>query len=337
MKPITRIAIAAAALVILPLAANAMEPIVLKYGSPVPAKSWPNARAVYPWTKKVEKDSGGLLKFQVFVGGSVVTQRNVYDRMMAGVVDCMYGALSNLEGTFKKAMVPELPFEVTSTLDASLAAWGIYKEGVDADEFGNTKVLALYVYNPSGLHTSRPIRTIEDMQGIKLGVLSRGSGEELKLLGGTPVTMVPGDFYESIQRGLVAGVVLGWTGTQTFKTYELTKYDLDVPFGNNPGAMLMNKGAYERLPAKAKAAIDKNAGEPYSRLMGNLSDTVEAELRNYTCHLPGHHCSTLTDEQSEKWKKLLAPIAQDFVKRTPDGAHVLAAYRAELAKLRKTN
>ncbi len=334
---LSRTMIAAAALALAPLAAHAVEPIVLKYGSPVPAKSWPNARAVYPWTKAVEKDSGGLLKFQVFVGGAVVNERNVYDRTRAGVVDCMYGAIGHLEGTFKKALVPELPFEVTSTLDASLAAWGIYKDGVDADEFSDVKVLALFVYNPSGLHSNRQIRTVDDMQGIKLAVLSRGSAEELKLLGGTPITMVPGDFYESINRGLVSGVVLGWTGTQTFKTYELTKYDLDVPFGNNPGAMLMNKRSYERLPEKAKKAIDENAGESYSRLMGKLSDTVEAESRKFTCKLKGHSCSTLSDEQSVRWKKLLAPITAEWVKRTPDGAHVLAAYRAELARLHKTN
>ncbi len=337
MIRITRTMIVAAALAALPVAAGAMEPIVLKYGSPVPAKSWPNARAVFPWTKEVEKDSGGLLKFNVFVGGAVVNQRNVYDRMLAGVVDCMYGAIGHLPGTFKKALVPELPFEVTSALDASVASYRLFTSGVDADEFANVHVLALYVYNPSGLHTNRPIHTLADMKGIKLGTLSRGSAEELKLLGGTPVTMVPGNFYESLNRGLIAGVVMGWTGTQTFKTYELTKYDLDVPFGNNPGAMLMNKESYDRLPDKAKVAIDKHAGDEYSRLMGELSDTVEDESRTHVKKLPGHRVDTLDPKEAERWKRLLAPIAEDFVKKTPDGAHVLAAYRAELAKLHSTH
>jgi TRAP-type transport system periplasmic protein len=337
MIRICRTTVAAAALAALPLAAGAVEPITLKYGSPVPAKSWPNTRAVFPWTKSVEKESGGLLKFTVYVGGSVVNQRNVYDRTLAGVVDCMYGAIGHLQGTFKKALVPELPFEVNSALDASLAAWRLYKNGLTADEFANVHVLALYVYNPSGLHTNRPIHTAEDLQGIKLGTLSRGSAEELKLLGGTPVTMVPGSFYESINRGLISGVVMGWTGTQTFRTYELTKYDLDVPFGNNPGGMLMNKASYARLPAKAKAAIDKHSGETYSRLMGTLSDTVEDESRAHVKKLPGHHVSTLDAKEAERWKKILAPISEEWVKRTPDGAKVLAAYRAELAKLRTTH
>ncbi len=329
--------VAAAALALLPLAAGAVEPINLKYGSPVPGKSWPNTRAVMPWTEAVEKDSGGTIKFTVFVGGSVVNQRNVYDRTLTGVVDCMYGAIGHLQGTFKKALVAELPFEVNSATDASLALWQLYKTGITADEFANVHVLALFVYNPSGLHTNRPIRTAEDMKGIKLGTLSRGSAEELTLLGGTPITMVPGSFYELINRGLIDGVVMGWTGTQTFKTYELTKYDLDVPFGNNPGGMLMNKQSYERLPAKAKAAIDKHSGEVYSRLMGNLSDTVEDESRADVKKLPGHHVSTLDPKETERWKKILAPIADEWVKRTPDGAHVLAAYRAELAKLRTTH
>ena len=35
------------------------------------------------------------------------------------------------------------------------------------------------------------------------------------------------------------------------------------------------------------------------------------------------------------WKQRLAPIADEWVKETPDGARVLAAYRSEIAKAAK--
>jgi TRAP-type C4-dicarboxylate transport system substrate-binding protein len=327
--------LAAALAAAIPAAARADEPIVLKFGSGVPPQSWPNTRGVIPWTKEVEKDSGGAIKFQIFTGGQVVTLKNAYDRMMNGVVDCIYGAFSEITGTYKKAMVPTLPFEAPKAVVASVALWRLYETGVISDEFAKVKPIALFGYNPSGIQTSRSITKLEDMKGIKLAVISHSSAQEVELLGGTPVTMSPSEIYEALQRGLAAGAVLGWTGTQTFKLAEVTKYHLDVPFGNNPGFLMMTKTAYEKVPAKARAALDKHMGLEWSVVMGRNSDQVEEESRAQVRALPGHTVAALSEEQTERWHKLLAPIADEWVKTNPDGARVLAAYRAEVAKANK--
>ena len=311
--------------------AHAQEPIVLKFGVPVPAQSWPNMRGAAPFAQAVEKDSGGLLKFQIFNGNSVVTQRNAYDRLMNGVVDAIYGAFAEVPGTFKKATVPGLPFEVNRAVDASVAFWRLYEKGIIADELASVKPLALYGFNPSGIQSHRLIRKAEDLNGIKLAVLSHSAAEALTLLGGTPVTMSPSEMYQSILRGLTQGAILGWTGTQTFKLDEVTTYHLDVPFGNNPGYMLMSKDAYARLPDKLKAAVDKHAGFPFSLKMGRNSDQVEEESRARVRAKSGHTLSVLDPEEAKRWRKILAPITEEWVKNTPDGAAVLGAYRREVA------
>jgi TRAP-type C4-dicarboxylate transport system substrate-binding protein len=332
-----RSVLALAALVTIALAspARADEPIQLKFGSGVPPQSWPNARGVVPWIKAVEEDTGGAIKFQLFTGGQVVTLKNAYDRMMNGVVDCIYGAFSEVTGTYKKATVPTIPFEAPKAIVASVALWRLYETGVIADEFAKVKPIALYVYNPSGIQTSRPIARLEDMKGIKLAVISRSAAQEVELLGATPVTMSPSEIYEALQRGLAAGAVLGWTGTQTFKLAEVTTYHLDVPFGNNSGFLMMSKTAYDKIPAAARKGLDKHMGLEYSVIMGRNSDQVEEESRAEVRAKPGHKISELTEEQTERWRKLLAPIADEWVKSNPDGAHVLAAYRDEVAKATK--
>lgn len=331
----TPIALALFAAMSISTGAWAAEPIVLKFGSAVPPQSWPNSRGVYPWTKQVEQESGGLIQFQIFTGGQVVTLKNAYDRMLNGIVDCIYGAFSELPGTYKKATVPTLPFEAPKAVVASVALWRLYESGVIADEFTKVKPIALFGYNPSGIQTSRPIARLEDMKGIKLAVISRAAAQEVELLGGTPVTMSPAEIYESIQRGLSAGAVLGWTGTQTFKLAEVTTYHLDVPFGNNPGFFMISKEVYDRVPADARKALDKHMGMEWSVIMGKNSDQVEEESRIEVRAKAGHTVSQLAAAETERWKKLLVPIGEEWVKTNPDGAKVLAAYRAEVAKAEK--
>jgi hypothetical protein len=62
--------------------------------------------------------------------------------------------------------------------------------------------------------------------------------------------------------------------------------------------------------------------------MGTITSRTPTEL------LAGHEIIELPDEEIARWRQRLAPITENWLKETPDGAKILAAYRAELAKVR---
>jgi TRAP-type C4-dicarboxylate transport system substrate-binding protein len=158
--------------------------------------------------------------------------------------------------------------------------------------------------------------------------------EIVALIGGTPVTASTSEIYTSVQRGLAGGAIMGWTGFQTFKLGEVSTFHLDVSLGSSPGYMGMNVASHGRLPDALKKAIDKHSGLPWALAMGKASDTVEANVRQQTRALPGHVVAELSEAELARWKKLVSPLIDQWIKDTPDGAKVLAAYRAELAKVR---
>jgi TRAP-type C4-dicarboxylate transport system substrate-binding protein len=329
----------AASLIVVPLATQAAdEPIQLKYGAAVPAMSWPMTMGVVPWTQAVEKDSVGAVKFTVFAGGGVVNSKNGYDRLTNGVVDALYGTISDTPGQFPRTDVSSMPFEVNRSVDASTALWRLYEKGLISMEFEAVHPLAIFVFNASRFHANRPIAKMEDLKGLKVAVFSRMLSEIANDLGAVPVTVSTTEIYETMNRGLAQLCIMGWTGTQTFRIDEVTKFHLDAPLGSSPGTMLMNKQTYAKLPATVKAAVDKNAGLPYALLMARSSDTVEAQVRERTRGKPGHTVAELDPAELARWKKMVAPLVDEWVKNTPDGAKVLAAYRKELGELRaKTN
>src|SRR5262249_16228472 len=109
----------AAVTVMASASAEGQEPIQLKFGSAVPAISWPNKMGVKPWVDQIEKDSGGTIKFTVYAGAGIVSSRNGYDRLQNGIVDALYGTTADSPGQFLRTDVSSLPFEVNRSIDAS--------------------------------------------------------------------------------------------------------------------------------------------------------------------------------------------------------------------------
>jgi TRAP-type C4-dicarboxylate transport system substrate-binding protein len=175
---------------------------------------------------------------------------------------------------------------------------------------------------------------MEDFKGVKFAVTSRTSGEYLEMLGGVAINMQPSEVYQAMQRGVVEGTALGWPAVPTFKIEEVAKHHLDVFYTVNPAFVFMNKDAYAKLSGKAKATIDKYSGEAYSRRLGEVTDRMDANGREHTRSQSGQQFTTIDGAELERWKKLFAPVIDEWVKATPDGARVLAAYKAEIAKIR---
>ena len=112
-------------------------------------------------------------------------------------------------------------FEVKSSAEASKALWVLFQNGLIADEWSKVKLLSLSAFPNVALHSRKPIKTMADMKGVKTSVQSRLAGETVAALGGTPITMPILDVYQSLQRGAIDAVAIGWPATSTFKINEV--------------------------------------------------------------------------------------------------------------------
>jgi len=323
---------AAAFAVAAPAAAD--EPLQLKFGFPSPPTSWTNTMGATPWIKQVEEAAGGAVEIKLFPGGSIATFRTVYDRLLNGVIDVCFGTFGEIGAQYPRTSVWSLPFEAERSSQAGLAVWRLYEAGVIAEEYGKVKALAVLGFGTSGIHATQPVAKVEDMQGLKIIALSRASGEGVQLSGAAPVTMTPAEIYQSIQRGLAAGVSFTWPGVDTFKIGEVTRHHVDVPFGMGGGYYFMNKELHAKLPDKVRAAVDKFSGRPLAEMMAKAVDTVDQESIQRVMAIPGQTHHKMDAAAQARWKARLQPMTDEWVRNTPDGAKVLAAFRAEVVKLK---
>jgi len=256
---------AAALVALAPMGASAQK-MELKYVVQPPPQASINARAAVPWVDEVVKDSGGTIEIKVYYG-TIANMANSYDRLLNGVADMAYGILGPVSGQFPKTSVATLPFEVKSSAEAGTALWALFQRGLIADEWSKVKVLALGAFANVGLHSRKPILTLDDIAGVKTSVQSRLAGETIAKLGGTPITMPILDVYGSLQRGTIDAVTIGWPATSTFKINEVVSHHTDVPLAAEVIYQAMNKASYAKLPEKAKAAIDAKLGPHYVDLL----------------------------------------------------------------------
>ena len=326
-----------AGLAAMPALSHAAETVTLKFGFPAPATSYVNTEGMTPWINDVEKAAGGALKIRLFAGPALGTFRDIYDRTVNRVVEISFGVFGPLVGEFPRTQVADLPFLSDNTERSSVALWRLYAKGTLAPEFDRVKVLALFNFPSSLLNAHKPIKTIDDLKGQKYAVSSRMAGQVAEALGVAPVTLTPTEIYEALNRGVVDGAFIAWTAVKTFKLDEVTNDHVEVPLGEAPAFVFMNKDAYAKLPEKARQAIDKYSGESFSRRLGTANQNADRGESKAVAAKSGQTVAKLTPEQYALWQKRIDTVIDAWVKQTPDGAKVLAAYREELKKVHATD
>lgn len=302
------------------------EPIVLKFNSPAPPPSFLHGGAFNPWAKAVTEASAGTLKVEMYYGGTLGGFNVTYDRVVDGVADIGFILTALAGGKFRQQDVAALPFESKSSLAAATALWNIFAKDVTAGEFDAVKPLGIWTFPNSALNAKQPVRTLDDLKGRKIAVSNAIAGRTVVALGTAPVTMPPTEVYQALSRGLADMTLMPLTGVATFKIDDVAKHHVDVALGADAAMVFMSRKRWDSLPPQAKAAIDKYSYLPFSQTLGRAADAEWARSRASLKEV-----TTLSGAEEARWQKLVAPVAEQWARETPNGARVLAAFRAEIA------
>jgi TRAP-type C4-dicarboxylate transport system substrate-binding protein len=332
---------AAAALGVPHLAGLAQQSVTLKFHTFMQPMSNVWLSMHKPWMEKVEKDSGGRIKFEAYpamqLGGTPV---QLYDQARDGVVDIVWTLPGNTAGRFPRIEVFELPFAMNNAEATSKAYWEYFQTQCP-DEFKETQVLALHVHGPGMFHSaSKPINKVADLKGMKVRGPTRQVTKLLSALGAIPVGMPLPQIPDALSKGTIEACVIPWEVVPSVKVNELTKFHSEFP-ASGPAlytttfVMAMNKPKYEGLAPDLKKVIDANSGLAASAWLGKTqqgNDPIgrkSATDRNNTIH-------TFTAAETQEFIKLSSSIDDEWVadmdKRGFKGKALLDTAKSLIAK-----
>ena len=294
-----------------------------------------------PWMEKVEKESGGRIKFQGFpamqLGGTPV---QLYDQAKDGVVDVVWTLPGNTAGRFPRIEVFELPFMMNNAEATSRAYWEFVQTHA-ADEFKDTQVLALHVHGPGMFHTKdKLIRSVDDLKGMKMRGPTRQITKMLGYLGATPVGMPLPQIPDALSKGTINGCVIPWEVVPSVKVNELTKFHAEFdPAGGSlyttTFVMAMNKAKYNSLPPDLKKIIDNNSGMATSAWLGKVQQGNDPVGRKSAADR-GNTIFTVSAADAQEFRRKSRAIEvewmEDMNKRGFDGKKLLDTARSLIEK-----
>jgi TRAP-type C4-dicarboxylate transport system substrate-binding protein len=292
------------------------KPIKLTFSIFFPP-SHAQAKAATDWAKEIEKRTRNKVQISVFPGGTLTKAPQCYDGVVKGISDLGFSLFAYTRGRFPVLAAVDLPMGYTSGKTASKVAQEFAKN-FKPKELSDVKVLYLHAHGPGLLHTKNPVKTLEDLKGMKI----RATGLSAKIveaLGGVPVAMPQGDTYEALKKGVVEGtfgpmeVLKGWKQAEVIKyTTECYSVGYTTTF-----FVVMNLDKWNALPVDIKKIFDE-VSEKYTDVHGKVWDSTDQEGRKYTQSL-GNEIIPLSDEESARWRKAAEPVINDYIANTRDG------------------
>ncbi len=253
--------------------APAGEVTTLRFSHFWPATSSIQKEVFEPWAKKIEEDSKGRLKIELYPSATLSKPQATYDAAVKGTVDIGSQAQGYTNGRFPVTQITELPGLSNSATQMGCIMQTLYDDGTIADEYKDSHLLFMYGAGPGTLHTTdKLIEKPEDMKGLRIRRPSAVAGDIIESMGASPVGLPAGDVYTSLQKGVIDGLSFPWEAVKTFRIDEVTHNHTNIPFYSSGLMVTMNKAKYEALPDDLKKVIDDNSGMLMAKKVGEVFD-----------------------------------------------------------------
>ncbi len=297
-------------------AASSKKTIKLRFAHSTSTKSRAHANFIEPWTKEINKVTGGQVEIDIYPGATLIDKKALLEGIKSGRADIAWGCTLYWRGRFHLSEVLSLPLlGLTGGEVASRVYWRLYKDFPEVQrEYAGMKMLFTNYIGPYILTAAKkPVKSLSDAKGLKIRAGGGVQTEVMKTLGAAPSYMGFGDLYQGLDKGVMDGALLPWEAISSFKFYEVIDYALDEPFSGTTCFCVMNQKKWDGLPSDVQKAIESISYEEASAKMGRVYD-IKKEARSIVAK-SGHklEVNQLQPSAREEWNRKLQPVRDKWV------------------------
>jgi TRAP-type C4-dicarboxylate transport system substrate-binding protein len=282
-----------------------------------------------PMLEELKKRSDGRITYTLYAGGALGKGPEHYDIVKNGLSDMGYFTATWTPGRFPLSDALSLATAVEGQDIAVDIGNQMYAKALK-EEFPGVKVLELNGCISAYLWTKKPVKSLEDVKGLKIRAPGGHQTNYIKALGAEPVFMPLGDVYLALETGTIDGLVTCPPLVLAFKLYEVAKHGVITTFGCVTEGVVMNQNSWERTPDDLKPIIEEVVGNPF-RTTGGLNhavyETMMADLED-----KGVEMYVLPPEEQAKWSQLFQEETQKWVEKLEaegkDAKEAVVMYKA---------
>lgn len=304
--------VAVTCLVAFPHFASAQQKVIaLNYSNFFPA---PHKNSVLSeqWCKEIEKRTNGKVKISYFPGGTLTPAAQTYENVIKGIADIGFSVFGYTRGRFPMISTMDQPLGYKSGVQATKLINEFYKK-FKPKELDDVHVLYLHAHGPGILHTKKPVKTMEDLKGMKI----RAQGTVVPIvqaLGGAPVGTSMPETYDALRTGVVDGAMSPQEALEGWKWGEIVKYTTQN-FGSAYTAtmfVVMNKNKWNSLPPDVQKVFTDVSAEWIDK-QGKLWDEIDEAGYTWS-KARGHQVIALSKEEDARWAEKVKPMYEEYAK-----------------------
>jgi len=336
MKRIRQLGLAALACAA--LAATAQAQTTLTMSSWVSPQHHLTSVVLAGWASNVEKATGGRVKFQMLPKHPSAPP-GTFDAVRDGLMDLSYVTASYTPARHLMPLMPELPGMGDSAEVNSVAYSRIYwKHFHKVGEYNGVKLIGVFTHGPGQMFTKKPVRTIDDIRGLKIRTGGGIAEAVANALGASAFVKPAPESFELLKSGVADGVFFPLESVISFKLDTVIAQATLFPGGMYSSAFgfFMNQDKWAKLPKQDQDAIEKLGYESLARFAGKSWDAADQKglegLKKAGVPIVNADAALVAEV-----RKRSAPIIDDWIKKASakgvDGARVLAEFREELKKV----
>lgn len=301
-----KIAAAAAVTLLAVSAAAAQDKIELKASTFVPPTHWFLTDGFIPWAKAMAERTQGKVEIRTFAGNSPFGNvANQADQVAAGVTDIGWGLNGVPAGRYPRTSIMELPLVATTAKGAAKTFWSM-RETLAADYKG-FKLLNLNCTNALGFALRGKVAAkLDDLKGLRIRTANNQIQAVLQHIGAVPVTMGPGQIYESLEKGILDGATTGWDGVRGFRLDSIIKNYYAAKISLICFQIVMNEKKFQSLPAEVQKAIDETTAawvDSFTIAWDKADALAQAAAKE-----KGVTETRATDADRAEWRTRLQPV-----------------------------
>ena len=271
---------------------------------------------IQDWIDEIEEATDGRVQITSYPGGTLVEGPEIIEAIVDGVADIGHSAYAYTRGRFpviETLLVPGLYWD-----NAKVADWTAMEfiEELEPEELEDVKHLFSFTTGRGDLLSQEPVRSMEDLSGLEIGVTAGERADALERLGSTGNVMPMPDQYEAIQRGLTDGTIAPMETLKSFRIAEVVDYVTETPMMYNQVLfMIMNQETWDSFPPDIQETIEEVNKEYYEEVVAGFYDWLSFDLVYEWLEEEGIELEyiELDEEEEERWVEEIEPLYDEHI------------------------
>lgn len=296
---------------------NKEEHITFNFGSMDGPEHVQNKETFPKFAKKAEELTENKVDFRMYLGGSLGGPDETLDNTITGLMDVSRGIHGYNAGRYPVQSVMNLPFLADGNgEELSVVAQELYDTFPEIqDEYQDVKPLWIHASDPYAIITKdKPVRSFEDVQGLKLRTPSLEGSKMIRSWGANPVSLGAPEIYDALQKGTIDGGVLPVAAIKDFNLADTVDYVTIGHFNTNLFYVSMNQNSWDRFTNEEKESLENDVlGEPMARQSG-VEFEKQKEKAEKEAKEAGVEFIDLSDEELKEFQDASKVVKEDWIK-----------------------